>query len=287
MCIHDAEDGSGAILHLDGVNVAFVSGVSASDLQDNIDSWLGNLHSAEPPIEPNHGTGAGDTLAGIADAEVIRAYGGNDTVDAAGGDDLVFSGDGDDSVSGGDGADTLRGGNGNDLLEGGDGDDYLLGKFGDDTLQAGEGTDLLKGGSGDDLLNGQDDEEDATDSDTLIGGDGDDHLIGDNGDVLEGGEGHDHFEVVAHADAGGLVHIRDFEPTTQYGQLKDVITFVDANGDPLPADVFSSPFVRLTDDPDGNGVFVQVNGNFDVFLEGVTAQQLEGLNNRWVGNYVS
>ncbi len=285
LCIHDAEDGSGAILHLDGVDVAFVSGVSASDMQDNIDSWLGNL--AVPSVEPTHGTGAGDTLTGTADAEVIRVYGGNDTVDAAGGDDLVFAGDGDDSVSGGDGADTLRGGNGNDLLEGADGDDYLLGKFGDDTLDAGEGTDLLKGGSGDDLLNGQDDEEDREDSDTLIGGNGNDHLIGDNGDVLEGGEGYDHFEVVAHADAGGVVHIRDFEPTTQYGQIKDVITFVDVNGDPLPVDVFSSPFVRLTDDPEGNGVFVQVNGNFDVFLEGVTAQQLEGLNNRWVGHYAS
>lgn len=285
LSILDAEDGSGAILHLNGVDVAFVSGVSASELQDNLDSWLGNL--AVPSVEPTHGTGAGDTLAGTADAEVIRAYGGDDTVDAAGGDDLVFAGDGDDSVSGGDGADTLRGGNGSDLLEGGDGDDYLLGKFGDDTLEAGEGTDLLKGGSGDDLLNGQDNAEDAADSDTLIGGDGGDQLIGDNGDVLEGGEGYNTFEVVLHADAGAMVHIRDFEPTTQYGQDKDVITFVDDNGDPMPVDMFSSPFIRLVDDADGNGVFVQVNGITSLFLEGVTAQQLEGLNNRWVGNYAS
>lgn len=285
LCIHDAEDGSGAILQLDGVDVAFVAGVTASELQDNIDSWLGNL--VGPQVQSNHGTGASNDLAGTDDAEVIRAYGGNDTVEAAGGDDLIFAGNGDDVVDGGDGDDTLRGGFGNDLLEGGDGDDYLLGKFGDDTLEAGEGTDLLKGGSGDDLLNGQDDGEDPTDSDTLIGGDGDDHLIGDNGDVLEGGEGYNTFEVVRHADAGAVVHIRDFEPTTQYGQDKDVITFVDDNGDPMPVDQFSPPFINLVDDADGNGVFVQVNGQTTVFLEGVTAQQLEGLNNRWVGNYAS
>ena len=285
LSILDADDGSGATLHLNGVDVAFVSGVSAGELQDNLDSWLGNL--AIPQVQSNIGTGAADNLTGTEDPEIIRSYGGNDTVDAAGGDDLVFAGDGDDIVAGGDGDDTLRGGNGNDLLEGGEDDDYLLGKFGDDTLEAGEGTDLLKGGSGDDVLNGQDNEEDAADSDTLIGGDGNDHLIGDNSDVLEGGEGHDTFEVVAHADAGGVVHIRDFEPTTQYGQIKDVITFVDVDGDPMPVDMFSSPFINLVDDADANGVLVQVNGQTTVFLEGVTAQQLEGLNNRWVGNYAS
>lgn len=78
-----------------------------------------------------------------------------------------------------------------------------------------------------------------------------------------------------------------FAPTTPYGQIKDVISFVDHNGDPLPLEMFSPNFINLVDAADGNGVFVQVNGNFDVFLEGVTAQQLEGLNNRWVGNYAS
>jgi hypothetical protein len=75
------------------------------------------------------GTEGADTIAGIQIAEVIYAYGGNDTVSAGRGNDLV------------------EGGAGNDRLLGGTGDDWLSGQAGRDTLTGGSGRDIMHAGA--------------------------------------------------------------------------------------------------------------------------------------------
>lgn len=155
---------------------------------------------------------AGDNQTGT-DADLIEAYGGNDTVRAgegadtvdggtgndqlygdAGGDSLS-GGDDDDSLTGGAGADTLLGGDGvdnlwgdadNDQLDGGAGDDLLLGGDGDDSLEGGTGGDVLAGEADNDTLSG------SAGVDTLYGGEGDDSLSGgDDADLLQGEGGND------------------------------------------------------------------------------------------------
>jgi hypothetical protein len=63
------------------------------------------------------GTGAPDTIEGLA---------GNDTLRGLGGDDALLGGLGNDRLQGGGGRDTLLGGAGNDLLEGGGGRDFAV-----------------------------------------------------------------------------------------------------------------------------------------------------------------
>ncbi|MDG3041891.1 Hint domain-containing protein [Roseicyclus marinus] len=60
-----------------------------------------------------------DSLTGAADANLIRAGGGNDTVTGGGGNDTIEGGAGADSLTGGTGNDSILGGDGNDTIAGG------------------------------------------------------------------------------------------------------------------------------------------------------------------------
>lgn len=105
------------------------------------------------------GTIGNDLLSGTADADVISAL------------------DGDDTVLGEGGNDTLWGGLDNDLLSGAVGDDVIYGNLASDTLLGDAGVDTLYGGQG---------------GDTLSGADGDDVMYGNLGDDVDyGGAGND------------------------------------------------------------------------------------------------
>ncbi len=108
-----------------------------------------------------------DSVIGSVNADMIKAYGGNDDVAGGGGDDKLYGGLGDDllkgetgrdRIYGEDGADTLVGGADNDLLSGGVGNDSFL--FGNAKLA--EGYDSVDGGDGIDVIV-------ATQNDTYIG----------------------------------------------------------------------------------------------------------------------
>jgi len=157
------------------------------------------------PLRFIAGTGTADTLWGTAEAELIRAYDGNDLIlgdGLAGPHPPIFpepftgvailgnrinAGAGDDTVHAGYGADYVTGGPGDDLIQGwgvlaesdpyrdayardSDGADTLLGSLGNDTLLGGGGADLLQGGADNDLEGG-------VGADTLTGGAGADRFV--------------------------------------------------------------------------------------------------------------
>jgi hypothetical protein len=90
------------------------------------------------------GGNGGDTLAGGAAADVLRAGNGNNTITGNGGDDTISVGDGDNTIdASGGGASAIRAGNGwNDII-GGDGAD---------TIEVGSGGNLITGGAGADTI---------------------------------------------------------------------------------------------------------------------------------------
>ncbi len=90
---------------------------------------------------------------GVAAADHLRGYGGNDVLAGGGGNDTLYGDDPSQSASMS-GADTLYGDNGDDRLFGGHGNDRLYGGFQNDTLDGGPGRDMLKGGLGRDVLIG-------------------------------------------------------------------------------------------------------------------------------------
>lgn len=158
---------------------------------------------------------------GIADdgADLILAYGGDDTCRGLTGSDTIDGSDGDDILYGNGGGngfpgwdnDRLYGGNGNDylsgdedgdLLDGGSGRDRIIGGVEDpmfrywgdkDTIDGGEQEDIIDGGWDRDSIFG------GAEADSVQGGWGDDILYGDGGfsfgrdgaDTVIGGPGRD------------------------------------------------------------------------------------------------
>lgn len=95
------------------------SGISASAAVGL--SSYGDLMArvAQPTDGILRGTAGADTITGIQIAEVIQAYGGNDTVWAGRGDDRIHGGAGDDRLQGQAGGDRIIGGAGLDILHAG------------------------------------------------------------------------------------------------------------------------------------------------------------------------
>lgn len=139
-----------------------------------------------PPSGLIEGTEGNDRLLGTPHEDVIKAYGGDDTVIGRESADIIFGGDGNDRIIAGDGDDVVFAGNGDDFVLGGAGDDTLFGEAGNDMLFGEDGNDVLVGGSGNDYLNG------GAGNDVLQGDSGDDVLDGGDGnDQVFGGDGHD------------------------------------------------------------------------------------------------
>ncbi|MFN0192529.1 MAG: calcium-binding protein [Aestuariivirga sp.] len=136
------------------------------------------LHSGDDFIDARY------RLNDAVQGEVLKSFGGNDTVYGGAGGDTIFGGVGDDvlegrggndSIHGEDGADTLKGEAGDDFLldldtvtgkvdymSGGSGDDIIIGGAGNDQIDAGIGEDVIKGGAGNDTIYG------GPDPDTIV-----------------------------------------------------------------------------------------------------------------------
>ncbi len=173
-----------------------------------------------PDDSPQQLSTGDDSFDGTAANEVVQGNGGADTLNGAAGDDTLMGGDGNDSINGGADDDRLVGNSGNDSFSGGEGDDTLVmgeghdtygfdgtnatseagddiarGGTGNDWLQDAEGENTLYGGLGDDTVIGASETGNDTTADLLGGGYGDDLIVGDNGDIMNGGEGEDAFGV--------------------------------------------------------------------------------------------
>lgn len=169
----------------------------------------------------NHliGNALNNTLVGGNKPDMLFGNGGNDVLKGGGDNDVLY---------GGSGNDVLEGGNGNDTLEGGDGDDTLAPGVGYDTVDGGNGTDSVvcfgnpatAGGSYINLEENMtvcnsdssasltsiegaygsaynDIVIDNAEDNLLVGGGGNDTIVVTQGyDVLEGGPGHDVYDLV-------------------------------------------------------------------------------------------
>lgn len=90
-----------------------------------------------------------DHLTGGAEADIIYAYDGNDTLNGMGGNDTLEGGRGDDILNGGDGDDVLIGGVGNDHMFGDAGNDTFTYEL---TTPNNLHNNIVDGGTGDDTL---------------------------------------------------------------------------------------------------------------------------------------
>ncbi|WP_172373867.1 DUF4214 domain-containing protein [Mesorhizobium sp. NZP2234] len=82
-------------------------------------------------------TGAGATVTGTANADILFGLAGNERLEGGAGNDILYGGDGSDILYAGDGNDRLVGGKGNDYLWGWGGDDQYVFSRGDgaDSIQ--------------------------------------------------------------------------------------------------------------------------------------------------------
>jgi Ca2+-binding RTX toxin-like protein len=144
-------------------------------------------------------------LDGDGDGDVLIYHGGDHVVMGGSAEaDLLVAGEGDDTVWGYEGNDTIEAGYGVDLIHGGDGDDiitnagtdigaadFLHGDAGNDVIHGGSGLALIFGNQGQDfIITGPDGKEafGGTENDFIRGGEGGDLLLGNEGDDwLEGG----------------------------------------------------------------------------------------------------
>jgi Ca2+-binding RTX toxin-like protein len=143
-----------------------------------------------------------NTTPAIGDgADMVLAFGGNDTLDGGLGYDTINGDAGNDVLAGGDGSDQLYGADGGDVLSGDAGNDMLFGGTGSDTLYGGDGNDALRAdgvmtsfpGTGvADAAGIYNELQGGAGFDTLLGGQGNDRLFGQgDGDSLEGYAGVD------------------------------------------------------------------------------------------------
>ncbi|MGH1377176.1 MAG: calcium-binding protein, partial [Alphaproteobacteria bacterium] len=210
------------------------------------DGTIVNLSDIEVNV---YGSEHNDQLVGAqtgdaSDADVIYAYGGNDSVFADYGDDTVYGGGGDDYIQGHYGDDVLYGDSGNDTIHGMHGNDNVVGGAGNDILY---GDGVYSDAMGDDVLSGGDGD------DVLHGGKGNDTYIYTSGNDLIDSENYDSIDVVILPEgiaAGDLYFWRDGNSTSVQQSLK--------------IDVGSLGTITLRN---------QVNGNYEDYNMGIETLQ--------------
>ena len=116
------------------------------DYNDPIDDIVANMHDPESFRE--YFFRGNDSFIGLATADVISGYMGDDTINAGNGNDTLDGGIGNDSMLGGAGDDSIVGGTGNDITDAGDGNDNITTGDGNDSVNAGAGDDVITGGDG-------------------------------------------------------------------------------------------------------------------------------------------
>lgn len=192
---------------IDNISYYYSTGGVRVDLASNVLAGGWAADDAISGFERIVGSNAGnDTIFGGNDDNVIKTYGGNDSVFDRAGNDLVDLGDGHDLITVGGGQDNIAGGNGideisyfyssagvsvdlatnalsggwaaDDLISGFErvsgsntGGDVLAGSASDNILRGNGGNDLLAGRAGNDYLDG------GAGTDTLTGGTGADVFI--------------------------------------------------------------------------------------------------------------
>ena len=241
-----------------------------------------------------------DDLDGGAGDDILVGESWADTLTGGDGDDLVTGGAGADSLDGGAGNDAVVGGSGNDLASGGDGNDDVIGMSGADTLNGGDGDDFVSGvdprgiydpeavatGSSnpgplldaftarvagfygsdvspdqlDRLRAGFNSWDQNSDDDQLDGGAGDDLLAADLSDTVTGGAGIDLFHVISDGPDESVT-ITDFDPGAEFLRI-----FVRPGG---------LNVISITDEPNGAGSLVQLDGETVALLQGLVASQVQ------------
>lgn len=252
-----------------GVDVSLISGKGRGG------EAKGDTYSS---IENVSGSATGgDRISGSDKANLIKTYGGNDTVYSGRGNDEIHLGSGDDIVVAGGGRESFFGGSGDDLIS------YSRSSGGvridlrdDDVSRSWGANDSIKSfenatGSdgGDDVLLGTDD------GNTLKGKGGDDRLYGrDGNDYLFGGDGADFFDGGNGADrlqGGAGADVFHFDK----GEDNDRIYDFQNNVDTLQFDRFEDgfdPFAFATQV--GDDVVFNLGGGDRVTVEDITLGQL-------------
>lgn len=254
-----AENGTDTNVMLDGEVVLILQGVTEVP-----EGAIGN-----PEALPMYG-------------EVVRDAEGNITDDNFD-DDIViddythavYALGGDDTVSFAEGAATadrdmlINAGDGDDVVTAGEGDDSILGGLGNDVISGGGGTDEIDGGYGNDEINSLDLGV-PEGADTIFGGFGNDTLTGDDGDLLNGGDGNDDFIIDMNDPAGQAISIGDFNPATE--TLTGEVA-LDAGVTPTVT------FAAAIDETGTNlGASVTVDGRIIAILTGVDPAALSDTN---------
>jgi Ca2+-binding RTX toxin-like protein len=227
------------------------------------------------------GNDEANTLTGGATADLIRAFGGNDTANGGGGDDIVEGGAGNDVLDGQANNDRVYGEAGDDRVTGGLGDDEVYGGLGRDFVSDAGGANLFEGGADGDVLYafgpGRDElYGDATvtlasaitggegtgtglrgewimagaDEDVVAGGADNDALLGGGGgDIIVGGAGNDDIA----GDLGWVTNTLDWNVTRVSNEQGNSLDF--------------GPAVTL-DSSAGGGDTIYAGGGADWVLAG-------------------
>jgi Ca2+-binding RTX toxin-like protein len=219
-------DDGAAILYLDGVEVARLTGLdgaiqtgssshdfvlgnpfdpakSFAGLIDNVQFWKGAMSADQIEalaIRSEDGSfaplasGESEPVADDGETEPVADDGETEPVADDGetepvaddGETEPVADDGESEPTGDDSSLEFDESDFDQVIIGGDGDDNLVGGRGADLIYAGGGNNTLRGQNGDDVLIAGDG------NDTLLGGNGNDILIGGGGiNELNGGNGHD------------------------------------------------------------------------------------------------
>lgn len=184
-----------------GIDTLVFDAIGTKPLYVSLGNGLVQFNAAASPSSPivsktyagfeNVSTGDGsDTIVGDANANVIHALGGNDSLSGGAGNDSLYGEAGDDQISGGDGNDLLNGGDGHNILQGGNGDDSYVGGMGVDEITDFVGNSTISSGAGNDFI------QTGSGSDVIGAGDGDDYIMSGLGlDTIDGGAGSDTLEI--------------------------------------------------------------------------------------------
>lgn len=168
--------------------------------------------------------------------------------------DYVTGSDGIDHIAVGSGNDRVYAGTGNDIIESGTGNDYLDGGAGVDTILYSHATSGVTVNLSTGLATGGDGSDTITNVENVVGSNYNDTLVGDanantiqggaGNDILTGGAGIDTFKW-ASADKGTTTavatdHVADFDKSTDFLDIKDLLTSVNSTNSTATTDVLKN-----------------------------------------------
>lgn len=208
--------------------------------------WGGSDDGGADDSGPDYsGDDTFDTSAS-SDAQIIRGFGGDDSIVTGDGDDSLQGDTGNDTLSAGAGDDSIWGGLGEDLIDGGTGNNEIDAGFGDDTVVAGIGDDTVRAGDGNDSVGS------AGGADRFYLEEGDDTGLSLSGQaLLNGGQGDDQLAALD-TEFDGMTALAGAADTLVGGGGSDTLSGDD--GDTMTGDTGADTFqVFVEADPNGGG----------------------------------